>query len=45
MKRSIWSLVEDVIYLYMHCDVENDYFLLQAVLAVWGFTQVCVQAY
>lgn len=40
MKRSIWSLVEDVIYLYMHCDVENDYFLLQAVLAVWGFTQV-----
>ena len=40
MKRAIWSLVDDVIYVYTFAEVPNDFYMQQCVHAAWAFTQL-----
>jgi hypothetical protein len=40
LSRCIWSVVEDVMKLYMTCGSRNDYYMLQCVKGAWAFLKL-----
>ena len=42
LKRAVWALVDDVLYVYRCSELRNDYYLLQCVHGAWALTQVAV---